>query len=126
MTRSQGEAHTPLTLLLASLLFLNTLDYLTTSYSIIVGLKEANPFVQRILDMDFKLFTQIKLVNASVMLTLTTLLALLLETRLARNIKNTKLYDLLVYASSGVVGFYLGVVANNVLQILAYHTFLAK
>lgn len=121
MTRSQGETQTTLSLLLASLLFLNTLDYITTSYSIIVGLKEANPFVQRILDTDFKLFTQIKLVNASVMITLATLLALLLETRLSRNIKNTKLYDLLVYISSGVVGFYLGVVTNNVLQMLVLH-----
>ena len=121
MAKSQGETQTTLALLLASLLFLNTLDYITTSYSIILGLKEANPFVQRILDTDFKLFTQIKLVNASVMLTLTSLLALLLETRLSRNIKNTKLYDLLVYVSSGVVGFYLGVVTNNVLQMLALH-----
>ena len=108
-----------LTTILALLFYLNILDYITTSYAQLVGIQELNPFMRKLLAEDFNTFTQFKLLNASVIFLLTAALAFILESVLLKESSKSmrRVYEALVLLGTAVVGFYIGVIVNNLLQI---------
>ena len=111
-----GEESSPvLTILLTILLVLNTFDYLTTKYATQIGIVELNPVMRELLITGC--FGQVKLLIASILLSALILFTYSFETVLLKQSKINRLYRILVYVQGAVVGFYLGIVSNNLFQI---------